>query len=300
MLSCLSVPLNGNNEESSGLLLSFSYLYSENIEVRNVYSIGQFSKMNRVTIKSLRYYDQVGILLPAYVDQSTGYRYYQSQQMEQLHTIMALRQIGFSIAEIQQTLTQKEAITAHIRLKQHQLQLEKQEIENKLRQATYYLHADAKPNIYLKSLPKVVVASMRLKLDHYNDLFIAYPAMGEKMREQGCVLDDRLYCFQLFHDGEYKETNIDIEICEAVTKKKKDRDGLQFKTFAEVPQAACLFHRGPYETIGDTHAKLHQWLLKSPYTLAEPPREAVIDGIWNEEDHKNWLTEVQFPLKSQE
>jgi len=265
-----------------------------------VYSIGQFSKMNRVTIKSLRYYDQVGILRPAYVDQSTGYRYYQSQQMEQLHTIMALRQIGFSIAEIQQTLTQKEAITAHIRLKQHQLQLEKQEIENKLRQASYYLHADTEPNIYLKSLPKVVVASMRLKLDHYNDLFIAYPAMGEKMSQQGCVLDDRLYCFQLFHDGEYKETNIDIEICEAVTKKKKDRDGLQFKTFAEVPQAACLFHRGPYETIGDTHAKLHQWLLNSPYTLAEPPREAVIDGIWNEEDHKNWLTEVQFPLKSQE
>lgn len=65
-----------------------------------MYRIGLFSKINKVTIKTLRYYDEAGLLKPAFVDQENGYRYYTSEQLPKLHRIIALRQIGFSIDEI--------------------------------------------------------------------------------------------------------------------------------------------------------------------------------------------------------
>ena len=65
-----------------------------------MYRIGMFSKINKVTVKTLRYYDEVGLLIPAYVDEENGYRYYTSNQLPIIHKIKALRQMGFTIDEI--------------------------------------------------------------------------------------------------------------------------------------------------------------------------------------------------------
>jgi len=65
-----------------------------------MYQIGEFSKINRITVKTLRYYDRVGLLKPAFVNDSNGYRYYTSEQLPVIHKIIALRQMGFSINEI--------------------------------------------------------------------------------------------------------------------------------------------------------------------------------------------------------
>ena len=71
----------------------------EKIE-ENLYRIGMFSKMNQITIKTLRYYDEVGLLHPRFIDPDNGYRYYTSSQLAPLHRIMALRNIGYSIEEL--------------------------------------------------------------------------------------------------------------------------------------------------------------------------------------------------------
>ncbi|MBM7631590.1 MerR family transcriptional regulator [Geomicrobium sediminis] len=265
-----------------------------------MYSIGQFSKMNRVTVKRLRYYDQVGIVTPAYTDPNTGYRYYRSNQIETLHRVLAMRQLDFSIAEIQEVISKQQDWQTMIGKKKEELEKKSVLLNRQLQQANYYLLDHSPPEIIVKSLPKVTVASMKLTLPHYDDLFVAYPAMGDKMRETNSVVDPIQYCFTRFYDGEFKETNINLEICEAVTEKKDNHDGLIFKDIAKVPFAACLLHRGPYETIGESHAKLYQWLEESDYSLAGPPREAVIDGIWNELEPTRWLTEVQFPLSHED
>src|SRR6056297_1406547 len=70
-----------------------------------MYQIGEFSKINRITIKTLRYYDRVGLLKPAFVDDNNGYRYYTSEQLPIIHKIIALRQMDFSINEILDLLT---------------------------------------------------------------------------------------------------------------------------------------------------------------------------------------------------
>jgi DNA-binding transcriptional MerR regulator len=62
--------------------------------------IGDFSKMAKVTIKALRYYDEIGLLKPSYIDKDTSYRYYETTQLIELSKIVLLRQIGVSIEDI--------------------------------------------------------------------------------------------------------------------------------------------------------------------------------------------------------
>ena len=62
--------------------------------------IGEFSKMMQVTVKTLRHYEQKGLLVPDEVDEWTGYRYYTITQMQRLNTIRGLQRQGFSLEEI--------------------------------------------------------------------------------------------------------------------------------------------------------------------------------------------------------
>jgi DNA-binding transcriptional MerR regulator len=73
-----------------------------------MYQIGEFSKINKITVKTLRYYDRVGLLKPAFVDDDNGYRYYSSEQLPIIHKIIALRQMDFSINEILDLLTSED------------------------------------------------------------------------------------------------------------------------------------------------------------------------------------------------
>ena len=61
--------------------------------------------MARVSIRTLRHYEEEGLLLPAQVDAETGYRYYRADQLMLIHRVGAMRDIGLSIAQIRQLLT---------------------------------------------------------------------------------------------------------------------------------------------------------------------------------------------------
>lgn len=65
-----------------------------------MYKIGVFSKMNRITIKTLRHYDEIGLLKPCYVEEQSGYRFYSAEQLPRLHQILMLKEIGLSLQEI--------------------------------------------------------------------------------------------------------------------------------------------------------------------------------------------------------
>ena len=74
-------------------------------EKTHLYKIGMFANMNRVTIKTLRYYDEQKLLVPVYVDEENGYRYYEAGQMAQLQRIIALKSMGFSIDDIRKIIS---------------------------------------------------------------------------------------------------------------------------------------------------------------------------------------------------
>ena len=64
------------------------------------FKIGEFSKLSQVTVKTLRYYEEVGLLAPVEVDEWTGYRYYDISQLRRMNRIVYLKQLGFSLEEI--------------------------------------------------------------------------------------------------------------------------------------------------------------------------------------------------------
>ena len=70
-----------------------------------MFRIGEFSKMSKTTIKTLRFYDQIGLLKPELTDEISGYRFYTTDQLIRLHKIQSLRQVGLSLDDIATVLT---------------------------------------------------------------------------------------------------------------------------------------------------------------------------------------------------
>ena len=66
----------------------------------HLYKIGMFAQMNHVTVKTLRFYEEQGLLIPAYVDEENGYRYYGDEEARLFQKIIVLRKLGVSVPEI--------------------------------------------------------------------------------------------------------------------------------------------------------------------------------------------------------
>lgn len=264
-----------------------------------IYRIGLFSKMNHITIKALRHYDELGLLKPSYTDTFTGYRYYTSEQLPILHQILALREMGFTLEEIKKV---QEGASEKQLLLQKKSELLKKIAEDtlKLSQIESYLSSEQVESSYhiiIKTLPEVIVASMRCMMPNYGALFDIVPPMGEEMERLGCECAIPEYCFNIYHDGEYKEENIDVEICEAVTEMKEDSDKLKFKVIPKVETAACVLHKGAYEGFPKAYNAVLRFVEENGYEIIDHPRESYIDGVWNKDSVDDWLTEIQFPIR---
>lgn len=266
---------------------------------QRLYKIGLFSQMNKVTIKTLRHYDDIGLLKPQYIDQSNGYRYYTSAQLPRLHQILSLKEIGFSLDEIKLVL---EGVSEEKLLlkKKSDLMLEMADLSKKIACIESYLSRDMNRKEYhiiTKSLPSVIVASMRVHMENYADLFDKMPSMGLEMEKAGCECAEPEYCFTIYYNGEYRESDIDAELCEAVTELKENQGKVKFKVLPEVELAACILHKGPYETLPESYSAIVHFIEESGYEIIGYQRESYIDGIWNKESPSEWLTEIQFPIR---
>lgn len=122
------------------------------------------------------------------------------------------------------------------------------------------------------------------------------PGVRKVNRVKTVLISIPEYCFVIYHDGEYKESDIDVEFCEAVTSFGKDTDTIKFKKLEKVPAAACVYHKGPYSTISNAYSHLFKWIADNGYAPCDNPRESYIDGVWNKESDSQWLTELQVPI----
>lgn len=266
---------------------------------QKLYKIGMFAQMNRVTIKALRHYDDIGLFKPEYVDEMNGYRYYTSDQLPQLHSILALRELGFSLEDIKKVsdgVSEKDLLIR----KKCELLHEMADIQKQIARVEGYLSSNCLNSDYrivMKSIPEVIIASMQVHMDGYEDLFNYMPAMGNEMEKAGCECAIPEYCFTIYYDEEYRESDIHAEICEAVTEKKDDTELIQFKVLPAVDLAACVLHKGPYYTLPKAYEAIVQYIEESGYEIIGYQRESYIDGIWNKDTEDEWLTEIQFPVR---
>ncbi|HZH60711.1 MAG TPA: MerR family transcriptional regulator [Metabacillus sp.] len=96
--------------------------------MKNLFTIGEMAKLHNMTMKTLRYYDQIGLLEPIQIDVSNGYRYYSTEQFEQLNTIQYLKKLGFSLKEIKGHLDHRD-INGFLELLEKQKKLTEQKIK---------------------------------------------------------------------------------------------------------------------------------------------------------------------------
>ena len=268
-------------------------------EKEQLYKIGMFANMNRVTIKALRYYDEQKLLVPVYVDEENGYRYYAAGQMAQLHRIIALKNMGFSIDDIRKIIEGAEE-KSFLLVKKQEILKEIAVLTDKLSQIESYLARDSinlSAPVLIKEIPQAIVCTMKRRIKSYDALFELMPQMGAQMELSDCRCAQPSYCFTHYLEPEYKEEDILVEICEAVTEKKPDTGDIAFKVLPKVPMAACIFHKGSYNTLPESYAMLLQYIEENGYEICGNIRESYIDGVWNKETENEWLTEIQIPVK---
>lgn len=264
-----------------------------------LYKIGMFASMNRVTIKALRYYDEQKLLVPVYVDDENGYRYYKAGQMAQLQMIIALKNMGFSIDDIRRIMDGADE-KALLLTKKQEILNELSVLTAKLAQVESYLTKDSlnlSAPVIIKEIPEVIVCTMQRRIKSYDALFELMPEMGAQMEALGCICALPEYCFTHYLEAEYKDDDILVEICETVTEKKPDSGLVKFKVFPRVPKAACIFHKGSYNELHKSYAMLLNYIEENGYEICGNIRESYIDGVWNKDTEQEWLTEIQIPVQ---
>ena len=266
--------------------------------------IGEFSKMMQVTVKTLRYYEQKGLLLPYEVDEWTGYRYYSIYQMQRLNIIRGLQQQGFTLEEIKELLEDGEQmpsidqLTQKIEETEHQLQLLIKRRSQLLKWLDSHKQIKTMEKVNIQSLPEIIVASHREIIPNYDALgALCVNKIGPEMQRLGCKCPPPGYCFTIEHNKEYHSTDLDIEYCEQVEEMGKDSNIIQFKHLPAVEKALCIKHLGPYERFHESFAEAFSYMEEKGYKPVGHTRICYIDGVWNKDNPEQWLSIIQIPIE---
>ncbi|MEA3340829.1 MAG: MerR family transcriptional regulator [Chloroflexota bacterium] len=268
-----------------------------------MFKIGEFSRLSQVTVKTLRYYDKIGLLEPADVDRFTSYRYYSASQAPRLNRILALKGLGLALDQIGQLLEgdlTPDQIRGMLRLKQVEIQQQVQEkqarlarVEQRLRQIEQE-EVMPKQEVVLKQVPSQMIASVRstIPISGLSQLFgelFAY--LGQRrVNPAGPPLG-------IYYDEEFREEAMDIEVAAPVVGSAPEGDRVKMRELPAVEEMACVIHEGGYETIGGTYGQLMKWIEAHDYRMAGPTREVYLKGPESGDDPSTYVTEVQIPVE---
>ncbi|MDD6340971.1 MAG: MerR family transcriptional regulator [Eubacteriales bacterium] len=260
--------------------------------------IGEFSKLSMLTVKTLRYYEKEGLLCPSSVDPQTGYRFYETRQLETAARIKALRQLDFSVDAIRRYLS-GEPVKDALAQKERELKERRTDIDTMI-SVIKFLSEDTemKYQAVLKTIPECTVYSEERVLKDYGELTqLVLESAEECLRlNPGLECSKPDYCFCEYLDGEYRETDIRTRYSQAVVKRGKENERIKFRTVPET-KALCIYHKGSYDLLGEAYSYVVNFAKANGYEISGFPRECYIDGVWNESCVENWLTEIQLPVK---
>ena len=102
--------------------------------MKNYFLISEFAKLRGININSLRYYEKLGLLKPAYIDENTNYRYYSAEQLTLLNKIILCIQLGISLKEMATYMDEDGNLQSQRLLEQGKIVAQKrmEEIQNNL------------------------------------------------------------------------------------------------------------------------------------------------------------------------
>jgi DNA-binding transcriptional MerR regulator len=270
-----------------------------------MFSIGEFSTVSGITVRTLRFYHEIGLLVPAAVDPETNYRAYDERNLETAKVIAALRGLEFPLEQIREILNecrddedalgqlerQQKMLTGKVRHYQTVLNTISQLVEKERRTRDESKMATATATIQEREVDSLLVAGIRMK-GPYSDCGKGFATLGKTLGRQ---IAGKPLC--LFYDGEYRDGDANFEPCMPI-RKLVPSNGI---TVHELPAVHCvtLTHHGPYEDLKDSYAKLLKYVHEHKYRVSLPTREVYVKGpgMIFRGSPKKYITEIQLPVE---
>lgn len=267
--------------------------------------IGVFSILSQISIHMLRHYDEIDLLKPAEVDQFTNYRYYSENQLPIANRIKALKNMGFGLNLIKEIISKcdsdlklKEYLIEQanqqrkeIEFMQHRLLLIENTINNLNDKTTL-----PQCNIIKKEIPARMVVSYRGKIDQRSQEGILWEKLSQETTKQNIQFAFPPYNIALFHDEEYKENDVDVEVQRAVDNKYLTTKGMTFK-LADKIMVAALIYKGHYNLLKEATGQLVSWIADNGYEITGNMFNVYHVSPETENNPENMITEICFPIK---
>ena len=266
--------------------------------------IGEFSKLSRISVRMLRHYDEIGLLMPEEIDPFTGYRYYSEAQLFTAGRINALKDMGFRLcdaAELLKCWEDQETLERRLLAQREAALLQAEEAARRLRlldTALERLRKDEpmKYDVTVKTIPERQVASVRQIIPSYDMEGSLWEIFLKETAHMHIQDGDPVLCSATFYDGEYKESDVDVEIQKTVRGAYPDTEHVKFKTMpaVEVASAVC---RGSYEQIGEATAAVVSWVEASGWAFDGPAFFIYHVSPHETNNPEEFVTELCYPVQ---
>lgn len=258
--------------------------------------ISDFARLGQVSVRMLRHYDALGLLVPDHVDPSSGYRSYSPDQLHDLNRIVALKDLGFSLEQVRSLIAEPvgaEELRGMLRLRRTELIEEARAVETRLTAVESRLRMieqeDTMTADYVvKTIPAVrlVAQSRTMQRDEIGQhLESMFDSVTRAIGDVPGAFDTPV--------ATYSETEDGLEVVAGFTGTGPAPEGCELVDYDE-QTAVCGVHLGEMSRIGESWQALHRWVVENGYTFSGPCREVYVRAL--SPDQADWVTELQQPV----
>lgn len=267
--------------------------------------IGDFSRLSSISIRMLRHYDEMGLLVPSSIDEQSGYRYYNPDQIAVAGKIQKLKSLGFSLAMIKEIMENQDdtsKLEQYFRIREQEILDELALVNTQaklLEQASRIMKEDEdkmKYNVVLKTIPARKVMSVRSVIPSYYEEGMLWQELYQEAMNQQVKSDKNGLGMAIFHDQEYKTENVDVEVQSPVIGEYQDTDKIKFLIAPEAEVASVTF-QGSYEQMNAIGQAIAEWLEINQYEIAGPMFNIYHVSPAQDPNPENWITEACYQVK---
>jgi DNA-binding transcriptional MerR regulator len=271
-----------------------------------MFSIGEFARLGGVSARTLRHYDEIGLLRPATVDPDSGYRGYAAPQLGQLNRIMALKELGLSLTQVRVFLAgvTLDELRGMLALRRAQLEQELEQHRNELLRVEARLRSIAREDdmsahdIVAKKIPAVGVVAIAGRSPGWatasivaavNQVEATFDQLGifDRVKESG----PRVLFYE--EDGDDVLVFLGLPVAEPPGNLPAPA---QYLVLPEI-EAAAAVRRGPAATIFPmVYHDLVRWIEERGYRPAGTNRNVWLHEIDDVADADQQVFEVQLPF----
>lgn len=270
-----------------------------------MFKIGDFSRLSQVSIKALRYYDEIGLLQPARIDEFTNYRYYSAEQLPRLNRILALKDLGLSLEQISDLLhagVTPEQMGDLLRQKHAEIERQVKEEQQRLARVAARLRQIEQEGtlpdyeVVTKPVPAMWIAGVRAVVPTYAEADQLFDALIQFLQAKNVHPANAFPIFSLYHDDGYRERDVDMTIAAVLSRQTDGTDAVQVYELPAVETMLTAIHHGPYEHLMDGYTALTNFMETHHYCVTGPNRLIFLQGPFQQTDPASYVTEIQFPV----